>query len=72
MIGFSRKDRHFDANKDRVFGNLQTQLTTVHASEAFDIIVLFEEDFQGLDPKELTTTWRGALEISRSSTSMTM
>lgn len=53
---FSRippKERNFDADRDGVFDNLQAELATAQASDEFDIIVLFKDDFPGLDHKKL-------------------
>ncbi|MGQ9617736.1 MAG: S8 family serine peptidase [Candidatus Aminicenantia bacterium] len=54
---FSRippRERNFDADKDGIFDNLQVQLATAQVDEEFDIIVLFKDDFPGLDHKKLT------------------
>lgn len=53
---FSRippKERNFDADRDGIFDNLQAELATAQASDEFDIIVLFKDDFPGLDHKKL-------------------
>jgi serine protease AprX len=63
LVGLSQKDgsiprippkeRNFDADRDGVFDNLQSQLATAQAEDEFDIIVLFKDDFPGLDHKKL-------------------